>query len=100
MTDALDVIGLLLLLAAALLALLSALGVVRFPDLLTRMHAVTKASAGATTLAIIGAAVVLRSSAAVTTLLLALALQLVTFPVGANLVAKAIHEDESEPSDP
>ncbi len=88
--DLLDVVSLAVLLAAAALAALSALGVVRFRELLPRMHALTKASTGATTLALVGTALALRSSAAVTTLILILALQLFTFPVGANLVARAV----------
>lgn len=90
MADALDLVGALLLLAAAALAAVSALGVVRFTELLTRMHALTKASTGAIVLAALGAAVVLRSGASITTLVLVIALQLFTFPVGANLIARAV----------
>lgn len=100
MTDFLDAISLLFLLGAAVLAALSALGVVRFTHLLPRMHALTKASTGATTLALIGAALALRSVATVTTLVLVLALQLFTFPVGANLIARAVRDDhEPTPDD-
>ena len=90
MAEVLDVAGAVLLLAAASLAAVSALGVVRFTELLTRMHALTKASTGAIVLGAIGAAVVLRSGAAATTLVLVIALQLFTFPVGANLIARAV----------
>lgn len=92
-TDLLDAISLLFLFGAAALAALSALGVVRFRQLLPRMHALTKASTGATTLALFGAAVALRSGADITTLALVLALQLFTFPVGANLIARAVRDD-------
>lgn len=94
MTDLLDAVATLFLVAAALLATLSALGVVRFRELLPRMHALTKASTGATSLALIGAAFALRSTATVTTLALVLALQLFTFPVGANLIARAVRDDD------
>lgn len=94
MTDVLDVISMIVLLAAAVLATLSALGVVRFHELLPRMHSLTKASTGATTLALIGAALALRSANAITTLTLVLALQLFTFPVGANLIARAVSDDD------
>ena len=94
MTEVLDVIATLFLLAASVLATLSALGVVRFRELLPRMHALTKASTGATSLALIGAAFALRSSATVTTLTLVLALQLFTFPVGANLIARAVRDHD------
>lgn len=90
MTDALDLVGGLIVLAAASLAGLSALGVVRFTELFPRMHALTKASTGAIALAAIGTALTLRSAATVTTLVLVVALQLFTFPVGANLIAQAV----------
>lgn len=97
MGDVLDVASATFLLAAATLALLSSLGVVRFRELLPRMHALTKASTGATTLALIGTALALRSSATLTTLALVLALQLLTFPVGANLIARAVRDRAEGP---
>ena len=90
MAEVLDVISIVALLGAAALAALSGLGVVGFRELLPRMHSLTMASTGATTLAVIGTAFALRSTATSTTLVLVLALQLFTFPVGANLVARAV----------
>lgn len=84
MTELLTLIG-------ALLAALSAFGVVRLRSLLPRMHALTKAATGGIVFSVLGAALALRSTSATTTLLLALGLQLATFPVGANLVAHAVH---------
>jgi len=84
-------IGEILVLIGAVLAALSALGVARFDSLLPRMHALTKASTGGIVFALVGTAVALRTSSAITTIALALALQLFTFPVGANLVAHAVH---------
>ncbi len=104
MADVLEVVSLAFLLAAATLATLSALAVARFRGVLPRMHALTMASTGATTLAVLGAAAALRSSATLTTLALVLALQLLTFPVGANLIARAVrghdepHDDEPDQS--
>jgi multicomponent Na+:H+ antiporter subunit G len=83
-------IGEVFVLVGALLAMLSALGVVRFGSLLERMHALTKASTGGIVCALVGTALALRSTGAVTTVVLALALQMFTFPVGANLVAHAV----------
>lgn len=89
-------IGEVLVLVGAALAALSALGALRFHSLLPRMHALTKAATGGIVFALLGAAVSLRTASAVTTLLLALALQLFTFPVGANLVAHAVFKRERE----
>jgi multicomponent Na+:H+ antiporter subunit G len=85
------VIGEAFVLAGALLAALSALGVVRLSPVLARMHALTKATTGAMVLALVGGMLALRTANAVTSLLLALLLQLFTFPVGANLVAHAVY---------
>jgi multicomponent Na+:H+ antiporter subunit G len=84
-------IGEALVLAGALLTALSALGVVRLSPVLARMHALTKATTGGMVLALVGGMLALRTANAVTSLLLALLLQLFTFPVGANLVAHAVY---------
>jgi len=89
-------IGELLVMLGAVLAALSALGVVRLHTLLERMHALTKAATGAIVIALIGAAIALRSATSVTTLVLAIALQLFTFPVGSNLVAHAVYKRQRE----
>jgi multicomponent Na+:H+ antiporter subunit G len=84
-------IGEAFVLAGALLTVLSALGVVRLTPVLARMHALTKATTGGMVLALVGGMLALRTANAVTSLLLALLLQLFTFPVGANLVAHAVY---------
>lgn len=93
--------GEVLVLAGACLAALSALGVVRLHDLLPRMHSLTKAATGGIVLALIGGAIALPTASSVTSLLLALMLQLFTFPVGANLVAHAVYKgilrDQEQP---
>jgi multicomponent Na+:H+ antiporter subunit G len=80
-----------LALAGALLTLLSAAGVVRFSDVLARMHALTKASTLGLVLVLLGGAVTLDHPNDVTSLLLAAALQVLTLPVGANLLARATY---------
>lgn len=95
-------IGEVLVLIGAVLAALAALGVVRFDSVLPRMHALTKATTGGIVFALVGTAIALRTSSAITTIALALALQLFTFPVGSNLVAHAVylrgHDEEPERS--
>jgi multicomponent Na+:H+ antiporter subunit G len=80
-----------LALAGALLTLLSAVGVVRFSDVLARMHALTKASTFGLVLVLLGGAVTLDHPNDVTSLLLAAALQVLTLPVGANLLGRATY---------
>jgi multicomponent Na+:H+ antiporter subunit G len=81
--------GPVLALLGATLTLLSAVGVVRFPDVMARMHALTKASTIGVVLALLGGALTLDHANDVTTLLLAAALQLLTLPVAANLMSRS-----------
>jgi multicomponent Na+:H+ antiporter subunit G len=80
-----------LALAGAALTLVAAIGVVRFPDVLARMHALTKASTVGVVLVLLGGAVTVTNLNAVTTLLLAAALQLLTMPVAANLMSRSTY---------
>lgn len=80
-----------LLLAGALLTLLSGLCVARFDDILLRMHALAKASTTGMMLALVGAAVSLTNANDITTVLLALLLNLLTTPVAANLLSRATY---------
>jgi multicomponent Na+:H+ antiporter subunit G len=78
-------------LAGAALILVAGLGVARFDDVLARMHALTKASTLGVVLALSGAAVGLRHPNDVTSVVLALGLQLLTSPVSANLLGRATY---------
>lgn len=80
-----------LALAGSALTLLAALGVVRFPDVLARMHALTKASTVGLVLVLLGGAFTLDDTNAITSLILAGALQILTMPVGANLMSRATY---------
>lgn len=73
------------------LTLLAALGVVRFPSVLARMHALTKASTVGLVLVLLGGVFTLDDTNAITSLLLAGALQILTMPVGANLMSRATY---------
>ena len=72
----LDLVGQAVALVGTLFTLLAAVGVVRFPDVLARMHALTKASTVGLVLALVGAAIALDSTNDRTSLLLACALQI------------------------
>ncbi len=85
------VIGQAIVLLGALLVLLGAVGVVRFPDALTRMHALTKASTIGVAFVAIGAAFVLPSANDLTSALGAAVLQLLTLPISASLLARSTH---------
>ena len=84
----LDIVGAVLVVLGALLALAAAIGLLRLPDVLSRMHAATKPQTAGLVLIVIGTALLLRTSADVWMLLLVGAFQLVTAPVTAHLVGR------------
>lgn len=85
-------------LVGAVLVLIGAVGVVRFPDALARMHALTKASTLGVVLVAIGAAFVLRNANDVTSAVGAGLLQLLTLPISAFLLARSTYLARSTPS--
>jgi multicomponent Na+:H+ antiporter subunit G len=87
-TGVLDALAAALLISGALLTLTAAIGVLRFHDVLTRMHAATKPQVVGLLLALAGAAIRLRSSVDVWMLVLTGAFQLVTAPVAAHIVGR------------
>jgi multicomponent K+:H+ antiporter subunit G len=89
-----------LLIVGALFMLLGAVGLVRFPDLLTRLHGPSKASTlglGALLLASIVAFTALEQSLSVHELLITLFVAITT-PVSAQFVARAARRDASASS--
>lgn len=86
-------IGQVVVLAGCILTVLAGVGVVRFNDVLGRMHALSKASTLGFVLVMIGAAACI-GHAAGATLLLAAALQCFTIPVGANMISRAVYRDQ------
>ncbi len=87
----LDVAGAALILLGAALALTAAIGLVRLPDVLNRMHAASKPQTLGFLALCIGLALVLRDGSATSMLALAAGLQLVTAPVATQMMAKAAY---------
>lgn len=85
----LDLLGAVLLLLGALLNLIAAIGLTRFPDLLTRMHSATKPQVLGLALIGLGLSLILRDLAASLMLLLVVTAQMVTAPVAAHMVGRA-----------
>ncbi len=92
-TTAFDVIGAVCLLLGALLCLAGAIGLLRFPDTLSRLHAATKPQTLGLILVLTGLAATLRTWSAVTTLVLLAATQFFTSPVTAHLVGRAAYRN-------
>ncbi|ERS84686.1 MULTISPECIES: monovalent cation/H(+) antiporter subunit G [unclassified Halomonas] len=79
----------LLILVGAVFMLLAALGVVRLPDLLTRMHATTKAATLGATLIMLAVALHFAQVAVVARALGVILFILMTAPVAAHVIGRA-----------
>jgi multicomponent Na+:H+ antiporter subunit G len=90
-----DRIGEAIVLLGAVLVLLAAVGVVRFPDVLSRMQSLTKASTMGVVLVTTGAVPVLPTLNDDTSAIAAAVLQLLTLPIGASLIARAAYRSRS-----
>jgi len=88
-TTVADVASAICLLGGAFLAFAAGVGVLRFPDLLARMHAGTKPQVLGLALVLIGLALRLRSGGAVWALVLVAVFQMLTAPVAAHMVGRA-----------
>ncbi len=87
----LDVVGAVMILVGATFTLTAAIGLVRLPDVLNRMHAASKPQTLGFLLLCGGLAVVLRDPGATTLLALAAGMQLVTAPVATQMMGKAAY---------
>lgn len=92
-----ELIAELFALAGAVLIAISAVGVVRFRDVLHRMHALSKASTLGLLLVVVGGVVGISSMNDLTFVLLAGALQVITSPVAANLISRATYRASGIP---
>ncbi len=90
-TDVLDLVGAAAVLMGAFLCFAAAVGLVRFPDVLSRTHAAAKPQTLGLIMVALGVELSLRSWAALGTVLLITIFQLATSPVGAHLVGRTVY---------
>lgn len=90
-SDAADAAAAICMLLGALLCLLAGIGLLRLPDVLSRMHASTKPQTFGLLLVLLGAALRLRSGVDVGTLALVGLFQILTVPVAAHMVGRAAY---------
>ncbi|GAA4397018.1 monovalent cation/H(+) antiporter subunit G [Tsukamurella soli] len=83
-----------LLLSGALLALTAAIGIVRFPDTLTRMHAASKPQTLGLLLCLAGAGIQLQHAVDVWMLLLAGLFTGLTAPVVAHRIGRVAYQEQ------
>ncbi|MFB9234422.1 monovalent cation/H(+) antiporter subunit G [Plantactinospora siamensis] len=92
MTHALlDVLSAACLVGGASFSLLAAIGLLRFPDVLSRIHAVTKPQTLGVLLVLTGVGLRLRDPADLGTLLVVAAFQLVMAPVAGQMIGRAAY---------
>jgi multicomponent Na+:H+ antiporter subunit G len=94
-----DLAGNIIMVIGACFALLAGLGVHRFPDAYSRMHAAAKSPTLGLIIVAIGAMLSIRTFAATVTLLLVVVLQLLTSPVATHVAARAMHLRVRVPQD-
>lgn len=91
MAEVLDIVGALLVCVGAFFCLAAAVGIVRFPDVLTRMHAATKPQSFGVLVALTGVMLSMRTWHATALGLLIIVLQLITSPTAAHMVARTAY---------
>ena len=93
MSAILNVVSAVFVLVGAALALTAAIGVVRFPDTLSRMHAATKPQVVGLTLVLTGAVIHLRGNIDIWMLILVGLFTIVTAPVIAHMVGRVAYRE-------
>lgn len=94
-----DLIGGVFLVVGTLFILLAGVGVVRFDDIYARMHAGAKAPALGVLVIGIGAGLTIRTTGAITAVVLVIALQLIAGPVGAHILGRSVYRRLRPPLD-
>ena len=90
----LDVLAAVCFAAGSMLALVAAIGLVRFPDLLSRMHAGTKPQVLGLLFMVVGLALYARREEVTGPLLLVVVFQMITAPVSAHMVGRAAYRSK------
>ncbi len=94
-----EIVGLVVMTLGALLILLAAVGIVRMPDLLSRMHSSSKAGTLGTILILAGVALVQGGTGVVVRSLLVIVFLFLTAPVAAHVIARAARRSGQAASD-
>ncbi len=88
-TQVADVAAAICFVIGALLTLIAAIGILRFPDVLTRMHSAAKPQVLGLLVVVLGLGLRLRDPSTIGLLLLVAAFQLITAPIASHMVGRA-----------
>jgi multicomponent Na+:H+ antiporter subunit G len=91
-----NVVAGILLVLGSLLAMLAGLGVLRFPDTLSRLQAATKLQAAGLGILLVASALVAEDAGEVAVLVLILLAVVITVPVLSQVVARAAYRADRE----
>jgi multicomponent Na+:H+ antiporter subunit G len=83
----------LFLLMGGFFALIAAIGVLRLPDVLTRMHASTKAGILGSSLILVGGAIYLQDTEITVRVIAIILFLMLTAPIGAHMIGRASVRD-------
>lgn len=86
-----EVVGSALLLGGVFLAVVAGVGLLRFPDVFSRMHAVTKPATLGLLLVVLAGVVLMEDTTAIAKLVLVAAFQFLTAPVAAHMIGRAAY---------
>lgn len=89
MSLAVDVLAAVCLLVGVSMSLLAGIGLLRFPDAITRMHAQAKPAVFGLILTVLGTGLAVRSAVLLGPLLLVVVFQVLTAPVGSHMLARS-----------
>ena len=95
-----DIVGGSLVVVGSVLMALGAFGLLRFPDVFTRMHAATKAATVGVIAATTGASIEAGAVGGALILLVVIALLFLSGPLGMSLLARAAYHDPETPRAP
>ena len=84
-----EIVIAILLLLGGFFALIAAIGVLRLPDVLTRMHASTKAGTLGSSLVLIGCAVYFGETTVTVRVIAIILFLMLTAPIGAHMLGRA-----------
>lgn len=86
-----NLIAAIIIFIGSLFCLLAAIGVVRMPDILLRMHASTKAGTLGVSLVLLGAALSLKSTSVWLEVVVTIVFLFITGPIAAHVLARAAY---------